>query len=78
MTAEVGEKLGFVNHVVEESELLKKACEVGEAIGKNNHDMVLRYKAVINDGLKLDLAHALTVEKVPILPLTNLLLTMLV
>ncbi|KAM0965845.1 hypothetical protein FF1_021796 [Malus domestica] len=63
LTAEVGEKLGFVNHVVEESELLKKAREVGEAIAKNNHDMVLRYKAVINDGLKLDLADALTLEK---------------
>lgn len=65
LTAEVGERLGFVNHVVEESELLKKAREIAEAIVKNNQDLVLRYKAVINDGLKLDLGHALTLEKVP-------------
>ncbi|XP_061992219.1 probable enoyl-CoA hydratase 1, peroxisomal [Rosa rugosa] len=63
LTAEVGERLGFVNHVVEESELLKKAREVAGAIVKNNQDLVLRYKAVINDGLKVDLGHALTLEK---------------
>lgn len=66
LTAELGERLGFVNHVVEEGELLKKAREVAEAIAKNNQDLVLRYKAVINDGLKLDLGHALALEKVPI------------
>lgn len=66
LTAELGERLGFVNHVVEEGELLKKAREVAEAIAKNNQDLVLRYKAVINDGLKLDLGHALALEKVAI------------
>lgn len=64
LTAEVGERLGFVNHVVGETELLKKAWEIAEAIVKNNQDMVVRYKAVINDGVKLDLGHALTLEKV--------------
>lgn len=63
LTAELGERLGFVNHVVEEGELLKKAREIAEAIAKNNQDLVLRYKAVINDGLKLDLGHALALEK---------------
>ncbi|KAL6193629.1 hypothetical protein ACLB2K_034713 [Fragaria x ananassa] len=63
LTAEVGERLGFVNHVVGETELLKKAWEIAEAIVKNNQDMVVRYKAVINDGVKLDLGHALTLEK---------------
>lgn len=53
-----------MNHVVEGSELLKKAREVAEAIMKNNRDMVLRYKAVINDGVKIDLHHALLLEKV--------------
>lgn len=66
LTAELSERLGFVNHVVEEGELLKKAREVAEAIAKNNQDLVLRYKAVINDGLKLDLGHALALEKVAI------------
>nr|GEW25811.1 probable enoyl-CoA hydratase 1, peroxisomal [Tanacetum cinerariifolium] len=63
LTAETAEKLGFVNHVVERSELLTKAREIGEAIMKNNQDLVLRYKSVINDGIKLDLHHALLLEK---------------
>lgn len=63
ITAEQGERWGLVNHVVEEGELLKKAREVAEAMIKNNQDLVLRYKAVINDGLKLDLGHALALEK---------------
>ncbi|KAF7837705.1 putative enoyl-CoA hydratase 1, peroxisomal [Senna tora] len=63
LTAEVAEKLGFVNHVVEEGEVLKKAREIADAIVKNNQDLVLRYKAVINDGFKLDLGHALSLEK---------------
>ncbi|KAI6698959.1 hypothetical protein NL676_019078 [Syzygium grande] len=63
LTAEHAERLGFVNHVVEEGQLLKKAREIAEAIIKNNHDLVLRYKSVINDGFKLDLGHALALEK---------------
>ncbi|XP_019174111.1 PREDICTED: probable enoyl-CoA hydratase 1, peroxisomal [Ipomoea nil] len=63
LTADKAERLGFVNHVVERSELLKKARQVAEAIIKNNQDMVLRYKAVINDGFKLDLDRALALEK---------------
>jgi hypothetical protein len=64
LTAEVAEKLGFVNHLVEDGELMKKTREIAEAIVKNNKDMVLRYKSVINDGIKLDLGHALSLEKV--------------
>lgn len=63
LTAEQAERWGLVNHLVDESELLKKAREVAEAILKNNQDLVLRYKSVINDGLKLDLGHALILEK---------------
>ncbi|XP_059646238.1 probable enoyl-CoA hydratase 1, peroxisomal [Cornus florida] len=63
LTAEQAERLGFVNHVVEGSALLKKAREVAEAMIKNNQDLVLRYKSVINDGLKLPLGHALVLEK---------------
>lgn len=63
LTAEQAERLGLVNYVVEEGQLLKKAREIAEAIIKNNHDLVLRYKSVINDGLKLDLGHALALEK---------------
>lgn len=64
LAADKAERLGFVNHVVERSELLKKARQIAEAIVKNNEDMVLRYKAVINDGFKLDLGRALALEKV--------------
>ncbi|CDO98754.1 unnamed protein product [Coffea canephora] len=63
VTAEEAEKWGLVNHVVEGSELLKKARQIAEAIIKNNQDLVLRYKRVINDGFKQDLAHALVLEK---------------
>lgn len=63
LTAEQAEKLGFVNHVVEGSELMSKAREIAEAIAKNNQDLVLRYKSVINDGLRLNLADALALEK---------------
>ncbi|XP_058082186.1 probable enoyl-CoA hydratase 1, peroxisomal [Magnolia sinica] len=63
ITAEMAEKWGLVNHVVEESEVLKKAQQVAEAMIRNNQDMVLRYKSVINDGFKLDLSHALALEK---------------
>ncbi|XP_020108716.1 probable enoyl-CoA hydratase 1, peroxisomal [Ananas comosus] len=63
ITAEMAEKWGLVNHVVDSSEVLNKAIEIAEAITRNNRDMVLRYKSVINDGFKLDLAHALDLEK---------------
>ncbi|CAA7028208.1 unnamed protein product [Microthlaspi erraticum] len=53
LTADVAEKLGFVNHIVEGGEeTLKKAREIAEAIIKNEQGMVLRIKSVINDGLK--------------------------
>lgn len=64
ITAEMAEKWGLVNHIVERSEVLKKAKQIAEAIIKNNQGMVLRYKSVINDGFKLDLANGLTLEKV--------------
>jgi enoyl-CoA hydratase/carnithine racemase len=66
ISAEQAERWGLVNHVVEEGEVLRKAQEVAEAIVTKNQDLVLRYKAVINDGLKLDLGHALSLEKVVI------------
>lgn len=63
ITAEQAERWGLVNHVVDNHELLNKAREIAEAMIKNNQDLVLRYKAVINDGFKQDLAHALALEK---------------
>lgn len=63
ITAEQAERWGLVTHVVEGSELMKKARQIAESIVKNNEDLVLRYKAVINDGFKQDLGHALALEK---------------
>ncbi|XP_074294398.1 putative enoyl-CoA hydratase 1, peroxisomal [Silene latifolia] len=63
LTAEEGEKLGLVNHLVEAGELMTKAQEIAEAIIKNNKDLVLGYKAIINDGLKLSLGDGLALEK---------------
>ncbi|KAL5700313.1 hypothetical protein ACHQM5_025772 [Ranunculus cassubicifolius] len=63
LTAEMAEKWGLVNYVVEGNEVVSKAREIAEAIIKNNQDLVLRYKSVINDGLKLDLGRALALEK---------------
>ncbi|KAK8938860.1 hypothetical protein KSP39_PZI011266 [Platanthera zijinensis] len=63
ITADMAEKWGLVNHVVDNNDVLKKAIEVAESILKNNGDMVLKYKSVINDGLKLNLSGALQLEK---------------
>lgn len=63
LTAEQAENLGFVNYVVEGNDLMKKAQQIAESIAKNNQDLVLRYKSVINDGLKLNLGDALALEK---------------
>ena len=54
----------MVNHVVEGRELLKKARQIAEAMIRNDRDLVQMYKAVINDGFKLDLEHGLALEKV--------------
>lgn len=64
LTAEQAENLGFVNYLVEGNELMVKAQEIAKSIAKNNQDLVLKYKSVINDGLKLNLGDALALEKV--------------
>ncbi|KAL2338947.1 hypothetical protein Fmac_013393 [Flemingia macrophylla] len=63
LTAEEAELLGLVNHVVEDGDVLKKSREIAEAILRNNWDLVLKYKAIIKDGIKLDLATGLSLEK---------------
>lgn len=63
ITADMAEKWGLVNHVVENEDVLKKAKEIAQLICRNNKDMVFRYKSVINDGFKLDLQNALALEK---------------
>jgi enoyl-CoA hydratase/carnithine racemase len=64
VTAEMAERWGLVNHVVDDNEVLSKAIEVAEAIARNNRNLVVLYKSVINDGFKLDLEHAQALEKV--------------
>ncbi|KAK1295082.1 hypothetical protein QJS10_CPA16g01682 [Acorus calamus] len=48
ITAEMAEKWGLANHIVERDEVLNKAKEIAEAILKNNRDMVLKYKEVLD------------------------------
>lgn len=54
---------GLVNHVVNSDQVVRKAKEIAAAMLKNNRDMVVRLKSVINDGLMLDLGSALALEK---------------
>ncbi|KAL8153629.1 hypothetical protein V2J09_011389 [Rumex salicifolius] len=63
LSAEKAEVWGLVNHLVEGPELMSKARQIAEAIIRNNYDLVLRYKSVINDGLKLSFGDALALEK---------------
>ena len=64
VTAEMAERWGLVNHVVDDTEVLNKAIQVAEAIARNNRNLVVLYKSVINDGFQLDLKHAQALEKV--------------
>ncbi|KAI3831324.1 hypothetical protein MKX03_034110 [Papaver bracteatum] len=63
ITADMAEKWGLVNHVVEPHELMQKTREVAEAIIRNNQELVVKYKSVLNDGFKLNLGHGLALEK---------------
>lgn len=60
------ERWGLVNRVVQSGDTLKTAIEIGEEIAQNHQDMVVRYKAVINDGFKLSLGDGAALEKVRI------------
>lgn len=57
------EKWGLVNRVVQPGEVIKAAIEIAEGIVQNHQDMVVRYKAVLNDGFKLALGDAAALEK---------------
>lgn len=57
------ERWGLVNRVVQSGDTLKTAIEIGEEIAQNHQDMVVRYKAVINDGFKLSLGDGAALEK---------------
>lgn len=61
--AQVAEKGGIVSRLVPPAELMKTAESIAGSIVGNHEDMVLMYKAVINDGMKLALGNALELEK---------------
>lgn len=63
LNAQLAEKWGLVSRLVPPVELMKTAESIAESIIGNHEDMVLRYKAVINDGMKLALGNALELEK---------------
>lgn len=65
LDAHTAEKWGLVNRVVPPKELLRTARDIAQAILRNHDQLVLKYKAVINDGFKLPLGQALKLEQVP-------------
>lgn len=73
LDAHTAEKWGLVNRVVPPTELLPTARDIAQAILRNHDQLVLKYKAVINDGFKLPLAHALKLEQVPALDYYSLI-----
>lgn len=64
LDASTAERWGLVNRVVTTAELLNTARTIGEAILKNQEGLVLKYKAVINDGFRLSLGEGLKLERV--------------
>lgn len=63
LNAQVAEKWGLVSRLVPPAELMKTAESIAKSIAGNHENMVLKYKAVINDGMKLALGDALELEK---------------
>ncbi|GLJ45983.1 hypothetical protein SUGI_0968340 [Cryptomeria japonica] len=63
LDAQLAEKWGLVSRVVPPMELLKTAHSIAESIARNHEDLVLRYKAVINDGIRLPFGEAIKLEK---------------
>lgn len=63
LDAATAERWGLVNRVVKPAELMQTAIGIAEAIVQNQQDMVLRYKSVLNEGLKLSLGEGATLEK---------------
>lgn len=61
--ATTAERWGLVSQVVPPAELMKTARALAETILSNHPGLVLEYKAVINDGLKLPLGEALDLEQ---------------
>ena len=64
LDAQTAERWGLVSQVVNHAELLSTARGIADAIIKNNETLVLKYKAVINDGFKLTLDEGLKLERV--------------
>jgi len=61
--ATLAEKWGLVSRVVPEKELLDHCKRLAKSIVSNHPGMVMQYRAVINDGLKMNLQDALQMEE---------------
>ncbi|KAL2620860.1 hypothetical protein R1flu_001065 [Riccia fluitans] len=61
--SQLAEKWGLVSQVVPPIELMQTANAIAETILKNNENMVLNRKAVVNDGANMPLGEALRLEK---------------
>ncbi|KAL2620843.1 hypothetical protein R1flu_001048 [Riccia fluitans] len=61
--SQLAEKWGLVSQVVPPAELMKTANVIAETILKDNENMVLNIKVVVNDGANMPLGEALRSEK---------------
>jgi enoyl-CoA hydratase/carnithine racemase len=62
--AQTAEKWDLVSRVVTPIELLDTANAIAKAILKNQERMMLKYKAIINDGFRLPFGEALKLENI--------------
>eukprot|EP00850_Spirogloea_muscicola_P017886 SM000158S02018 [mRNA] locus=s158:124750:126027:+ [translate_table: standard] len=63
LDASMAERWGLVSRMVQPSQLMPTARSIATTIAGNHQEMVLRYKAVLNDGLALPLGDGRQLEK---------------
>lgn len=63
INAEEAERIGLSEHIVPQSEVLKKAYEIAEQIGKNAPIAVTQAKKAIDKGYDVDLNTGLSIEQ---------------
>ncbi|CAI7831269.1 unnamed protein product, partial [Closterium sp. NIES-54] len=62
VSADKAERWGLLSRVVEADQLVPTAITIAKTVAANHPDMVLRYKAVINDGIGLSLSDGRRLE----------------
>ncbi|CAI5499845.1 unnamed protein product [Closterium sp. Naga37s-1] len=62
VSADKAERWGLLSRVVEADQLMPTAIAIAKTVAANHQGMVLRYKAVINDGIGLTLSEGRQLE----------------